>query len=225
MLGNVKDDCVTPLLWKTKIIKKVCRSSKDAELLSLSTLCDYSIHLGKQLEEIFYNVRDGSRYKPILFCDNAPTMESVISSKLVERRYLRPDVEIVKQMLENTEISEIRWIPDELQISDILTKEKPTKIGLMELMSYGRLKAVLNKENLIYHNGSDFVMKGKHLRSTIIKAKKTPIKKRRKGSLLAQQELDEMQKNEATDILEESDVMWIQVDGEWQIDDSYVFIH
>ena len=30
MLGNVKNDCVTPLLWKTKIIKKVCRSSKDA---------------------------------------------------------------------------------------------------------------------------------------------------------------------------------------------------
>ena len=43
--------------------------------------------------------------------------------------------------------------------------------------------------------------------------------------MLAQQELDEMQKNEATDILEESDVMWIQVEGEWQIDDSYVFIH
>ena len=91
-------------------------------------------------------------------------------------------------------------------------------------MSYGRLKAVLNKENLIYHNGSDFVMKGKHLRSTIIKARKPPIKKRRKGSLLAQQELDEMQKNEASDILEQSDVMWIQVNDEWQIDDSYVFI-
>ena len=90
-------------------------------------------------------------------------------------------------------------------------------------MSYGRLKAVLNKENLIYHNGSDFVMKGKHLRSTIIKARKPPIKKRRKGSLLAQQELDEMQKKE-TGILEESDVMWIQVNDEWQIDDSYVFM-
>jgi predicted metal-binding transcription factor (methanogenesis marker protein 9) len=116
MLGNVKNDCVTQLLWKTKIIKKVYRSSKDAELLSLSTLFDYSIHLGKQLEEIIFNVRDGSKYKPVLFCDNALTLESVVSSKLVERRYLRPDVEIVKQLLENKEVSQIRWIPDELQI-------------------------------------------------------------------------------------------------------------
>lgn len=109
MLGNVKNESVTPLLWKTKIIKKVCRTSKDAELLSLSTLCDYSIHLGKQQEEMIYNVRDGSKYRPVLFCDNAPTLESVVSSKLVERRYLRPDVEIIKQLLENKEVAQINW--------------------------------------------------------------------------------------------------------------------
>ena len=34
-----------------------------------------------------------------------------------------------------------------------------------------------------------------------------------------------MQKNEAADILEERNIMWIQVDGEWRIDDSYVFVH
>ena len=210
------------MLWRTKIIRKVCRSSKDAELLSLSTLCDQSLHLGKQLEEILENKRDGSKYKPILFIDNAPCLESIVSSKLIERRYLRPDVEIIKQLLENKEVCEIRWIPDEMQISDVLTKDKQSKPGLMELMSYGKLKAVLNRDNYVYHD-SDFVMKGRHLRSAIIKNKKTPIKKRRKGSLLAQQEIEEMKKENGGELLAENDVMWINVLGEWIIDDSYIF--
>ena len=66
---------------------------------------------------------------------------------------------------------------------------------MIELMIYGRLKVLTNKENYIFHNSKDFCMIGKHLRTKIIKAKNAPIKKRRKGSLLAQQELDYMQKN------------------------------
>ena len=67
---------------------------------------------------------------------------------------------------------------------------KPSKIGMIELMIYGRLKVVTNKDNYIFHNSKDFCMIGKHLSTKIIKAKNAPIKKRRKGNLLAQQELD-----------------------------------
>ena len=221
LLGNRNTDQVTPILWRSKIIRKACRSSKDAELLSLGAVCDQAIHLGKQLEEILFNKKNGNRFKPVIFCDNAPTLESIVSSKLVERRYLRPDVDILKQFLENREIDQIRWIPDELQISDILTKDKPTKIGMLELMMYGRLKVVKNKENYVFHNSKDFVMVGKHLRSKIIKAKNAPIKKRRKGSLLAQQELDYLQKN--GELLSENDVCWIRLQNEWEIDDSYIY--
>ena len=84
-------------------------------------------------------------------------------------------------------------------------------------------KVVLNRENYIYHD-SDFIMKGKHLGNTIIKAKKVPIKKRKKGSLLAQQEIDEMKKENGGELLAENDVMWINVMGDWIIDDSYKFI-
>ena len=86
---------------------------------------------------------------------------------MIERRYLHPEVQIIKQFLENKEISEIRWIPDEYQISDVLTKDKPSKPGLMELMSYGKLKIVINRENYVFHD-NDFTMKGRHLRSSII---------------------------------------------------------
>ena len=41
---------------------------------------------------------------------------------------------------------------------------------------------------------------------------------------MAQQEIDEMKKENGGVLLEESDVMWVQIMGDWQIDDSYVFI-
>ena len=170
---------------------------------------------------LIYNIKNGSRFKPVIFCDNAPTLESIVSSKLVERRYLRPDVEIIKQFVENKEIEEIRWIPDELQISDILTKDKVSKIGVFELMAYGVLKTVTDRNNYVYHSGRDFVMVGSHLRNTIIKQKKAPMKKRRKVSLLAQQELDRLQKE--GELLEDQDVCWVEVDNKWEIEDSYIF--
>ena len=48
------------------------------------------------------------------------------------------------------------------------------------------------------------------------------MKKRRKGSLLAQQELDRLK--EQGDLLTEQDVCWVQVDSRWEIDDSYIFL-
>ena len=63
LLGNKRNEDVSPIMWKTKLIRKVCRSSKDAELLSLGTVADHAIHLGKQLEEILFNVKNGNRYR------------------------------------------------------------------------------------------------------------------------------------------------------------------
>lgn len=41
---------------------------------------------------------------------------------------------------------------------------------------------------------------------------------------MAQQEIDEIKKANGGVLLEESDVMWIQILEDWQIDDSYVYM-
>ena len=91
-------------------------------------VADQAIHLSRQLEEILYRSKDGKKFKPILFTDSATTLESIVSSKLIERRYLRPNLSIMKQFIELKELEMIVWIPDELMIADILTKAKMTKI-------------------------------------------------------------------------------------------------
>ena len=97
LLGNSKNDRVVPLLWKTKLVGKTCRSSKDAETITLCTCADMSIFAAQQLEEILNGVKNGKEFKSILFSDSDSSLKSMVSSKQDERRYLRNDVHKMKQ--------------------------------------------------------------------------------------------------------------------------------
>ena len=101
------------------------------------------------------------RFKSILFSDSDSTLKSIVSSKQVERRYIRSDVHILKQFIEEKLIDKIVWIGDNHQIADILTKDKSDKIGLDEMMRDGRLRVVRNRTNYIYHDGRNYKMHDK----------------------------------------------------------------
>ena len=85
-----------------------------------------------QLEQIL----NGNKDKARLFTDLDGTMQSVASSKQVERRYMRSDVNILKQHMEEKRIEFIAWVPDELQLGDALTKDKVDKVGINDLMQH-----------------------------------------------------------------------------------------
>ena len=132
LIGNKNTNKVSPILWKTKLIHKACKSPKDAETIALEVVADMAIYTANQVEQILTGKNGGSKYKVRLFCDNAPVIESIASSKQVERRYMRSDINILKQKIEY-----ISWIQDEEMIADILAKDKPDKIGLSDLMQQG----------------------------------------------------------------------------------------
>ena len=179
LLGNSKNDRVVPLLWKTKLVAKACRSPKDAETITLGTCADLTIFVAHQLEEILTGVKNGSKYKSILFSDSDSSLKSIVSSKQVERRYLRSDVAILKQFIEEKMIDKIVWIDDPHQIADLLTKDKCDKIGLDEMMRDGRLRIVTNRSNYIYHDGRDYKMVGQAIKNKIVKPfNKIPIRRK-----------------------------------------------
>ena len=102
-----------------------------------------------------------------------------MSSKQVERRYIRSDVHILKQFIEEKLIDKIVWIGDTHQIADILTKDKNDKIGLDEMMRDGRLRVVKNRTNYIFHDGRDYKMHGQAIRDKIVKQiRKIPIRRK-----------------------------------------------
>ena len=58
-----------------------------------------------------------------MYLDNHATLESIASTRQVERRLLRNEVAYLKQMLSDGEVSSYHWIQDEDMAADALTKE------------------------------------------------------------------------------------------------------
>ena len=91
-------------------------------------------------------------------------------------------------------------------------------------MAYGELNVVRNRENLITFDGEDYVMKGSHLRSQIIKSKGVPMKKRVKGKEVAKNEAKTVNNEEDDGMINEKDVMYAKMETKWMIDDTYKII-
>ena len=80
---------------------------------------------------------------------------------------MRSEVNILKQFVEDRKVEYVSWIQDEHQIADILTKDKPDKIGLTDLMQQGQFKAVKRVDNIVFHNGRDYKMEGQALKKRL----------------------------------------------------------
>ena len=82
MLGNKKTGRAAPMYWRSGVIRKVCVSPKAAETRALLRLMDDSVHMAKQLEQLF-NVK----MKVRLFIDSGPLLDSIGSSGQIEEKY------------------------------------------------------------------------------------------------------------------------------------------
>ena len=87
-LSNSSMTGVAPIYWKSKTISRICYSSKDAETLNVSSMVDDTIFAAKQVEILLFgdyrkcvNVR--------LFTDSEAILESIASSKQIDRKTLR----------------------------------------------------------------------------------------------------------------------------------------
>ena len=100
-----------PILWKSKLIHKVCKSPKDAETINMGILADISRYAANQVEQLLTgkNSKDNPLIKVKLFTDSLGTLESIASTHQVERRMMRSDLADLKQKLELEEFSCYCW--------------------------------------------------------------------------------------------------------------------
>ena len=76
-LANSNITNASPIYWKSKTISRVCYSSKDAKTLNISKIVDDAIFTARQTE-----------MKIHLYMDSEATLESIASSKQIERKTL-----------------------------------------------------------------------------------------------------------------------------------------
>ena len=177
ILGTEKKPEVSSLFWKSKSIKVVCKSPKDAETINNCIVCDKARHLANQMSDLLFG-RAGRRIPVVVFTDSLGTLESVASTKQVERNLMRQHVFALQSHLEGGEVWSLNWLPDELMVSDILTKEMKTKDGLDSLMYKNRLGAVITRDNSVMYRDNEFEISGRRLREKLAPKKNPPMKKK-----------------------------------------------
>ena len=85
-------------------------------------MMDDAIYAARQVETLYFGDYK-KRIKVRLFTDSEPTLESIASSKQVERKTLRPTIVDLKERLVDRDIHSYSWLPTQDMLADVLTKE------------------------------------------------------------------------------------------------------
>ena len=108
-------------------------SSKYAETLNLIKLVDDSLSAARQLENLMYGNIKG-RINVRLYTDSEPTLESIASSRQVERKLMRPSVKELKERIRYKEIESYSWLSTKAMVADVLTKEMKMPESLEQIL-------------------------------------------------------------------------------------------
>ena len=122
LLANTDMTRAAPIYWKAKTISRVCYSSKDAETINLVGLMEDAVYLARQVEILLFGDYQ-KRIKVHLFTDSESTLESIASSKQIERKTLRQSIVDLKERLIDGDIQSYSWLPTGDMMADMMTKE------------------------------------------------------------------------------------------------------
>ena len=72
--------------------------------------------------------------------DNKSARDAVYSDSGVSERCLKGDVAIIKEMLEDNRVQEIRWVGGKHMLADVLTKQTAPKLPLLKVLQEGKIE-------------------------------------------------------------------------------------
>merc|ERR1711942_418147 len=136
MIANKEMTKASPVMWKAKQIERVCHSSKDAETLALSKILDEITYLARQIEMLMYGKYE-QKIPVRIITDSEPLLESIASTKQIERKSLRMTVQELKDRLMIGDVKSYQWIPTKEMWADGLTKEMEMAEGLRRMLKEG----------------------------------------------------------------------------------------
>ena len=106
-----------PLLWQSRKIRRVVKSTLSAEALALLDCAESAVFLSGIIREITGTSLD-------IYCvtDCKSLHDALQSSNTLEDRRLRIDLAVLRDMLDRGEISKVSWVATSRQLADCLTK-------------------------------------------------------------------------------------------------------
>ena len=137
MLVNEKNMDVSPIYWKSGVIKRVCMSPKAAETRALMKIVDDATNLARQVSQLL-----GLRIKTRIFTDSRHLLEPKRSPGQIEEKNLRQSIMYLKKSLENGDVLEYSWIQGEEIVADVLIKRGSRREALNEIVMENRFRHV-----------------------------------------------------------------------------------
>merc|ERR1711873_376177 len=147
VLANEDMTKASPLMWKAKQIDRVCHSSKDAETQAMTKMIDELVYMARHVEILLYGDYK-KRLNVRILTDSEPTLESIASTKQIERKGLRMLIHEMKDKLRDGEINSYQWVSTKKIWADGLTKEMPMTDGIRNLLKNG--KSILENSKLVF---------------------------------------------------------------------------
>ena len=75
----------------------------------------------------------------VIYTDSKPTLESINSTRQVERKTIRHVIQSMKDALERGEVSEYKYANTKEMLADVLTKDSVKNTELHDAVKYGVL--------------------------------------------------------------------------------------
>jgi len=141
-------DKACPIQWKSRVIRRRCHSSKDAETRILTRLLDDALYTAQQVEILLYGQKNG-KIAVKLFTDSRPTLESIASTKQITTKLLRNDIQDFKDRLYDGEIESFSWLDTSDMLADVLTKEVKENKDLCDLIENNKLRVAHNEDAIV----------------------------------------------------------------------------
>ena len=129
----------SPLEWKSKKIPQVCESTKTAETRAADKATDDSVYFARMIREIYTGKKSLEQIPVVVYTDSKPTLESINSTKQVERKTIRHVIQSMKDALERGEVSEYKYANTKEMLADVLTKDSVKNTELHDAVKYGVL--------------------------------------------------------------------------------------
>ena len=122
--------------------------------------------------------------------DSEPTLESIASTKQIERKGLRMTVQEMKEKLRDSEKKSYQWVSTKQIWADGLTKEMEMAEGLRKLLKEGKCEIVKEDINKVICENEEIKMLNIRNRKkegqVIVKGRESPLtgdSKNRSGSI------------------------------------------
>ena len=157
MIANEQMTKASLVMWKSKQIERVCHSSKDAETLALSKMLDEATYLVRQIETLLFG--EYRQKIPVrIYTDSEPSLESIASTRQIERKSLRMTVQELKERLIEGDVRSYQWILTKEMWSDGLTKEMEMAEGLRKMMQTGVCEMKKEEVNKVVYDKEEIRM-------------------------------------------------------------------